>query len=179
MSHATSTPAIRIHDSLSQHSRFATSRQTSHPPSPSIPMPIPNAREAPPPPLPPPRYINELETGQDPGWQWANNPNRYQSSQFEPNPVNADPNAHGLPNNETGDSIMYGNADAVERKTGDGSFREPARNKRSIPINGMSDKISKANKLESVEDGSKRPNQPGNTNYRLVNCAIDHSMEIL
>ncbi|KAF1983015.1 hypothetical protein K402DRAFT_339266 [Aulographum hederae CBS 113979] len=36
-------------------------------------MAIPNAREAPPPPLPPPRYINELNNGHDPGWQWANN----------------------------------------------------------------------------------------------------------
>jgi hypothetical protein len=39
-------------------------------------MAIPNARAAsPPPPLPPPRYINELKNGQDPGWQWGNSPN--------------------------------------------------------------------------------------------------------
>ncbi|ESZ97100.1 hypothetical protein SBOR_2530 [Sclerotinia borealis F-4128] len=38
------------------------------------PMSIPNAREAPPPPLPPPRYIPDIsENGRgDIGWQWAN-----------------------------------------------------------------------------------------------------------
>ncbi|RAL64540.1 hypothetical protein DID88_002014 [Monilinia fructigena] len=38
------------------------------------PMSIPNAREAPPPPLPPPRYIPDIsENGRgDLGWQWAN-----------------------------------------------------------------------------------------------------------
>lgn len=35
-------------------------------------MAIPNAREVPPPPLPPPRYIGDLNEGQDPGWQWGN-----------------------------------------------------------------------------------------------------------
>jgi hypothetical protein len=35
-------------------------------------MAIPNAREAPPPPLPPPRYIGGLETGDDPGWKYGN-----------------------------------------------------------------------------------------------------------
>jgi hypothetical protein len=75
MSHATSPPSIRIYDSgPSLHSRYALPRRS--PPSygtPSaIPMAIPNARESPPPPLPPPRYINELNDGQDAGWQWAN-----------------------------------------------------------------------------------------------------------
>ena len=39
-------------------------------------MAIPNAREDPPPPLPPPRYINGLGVGQDPGWKWSNSRHR-------------------------------------------------------------------------------------------------------
>jgi hypothetical protein len=36
-------------------------------------MTIPNAREEiAPPPLPPPKYIEELTYGNDPGWQWGN-----------------------------------------------------------------------------------------------------------
>lgn len=35
-------------------------------------MAIPRAREEIPPPLPPPRHIEDLRAGQDPGWQWGN-----------------------------------------------------------------------------------------------------------
>jgi hypothetical protein len=35
-------------------------------------MAIPRAREEVPPPLPPPRHIEDLRAGQDPGWQWGN-----------------------------------------------------------------------------------------------------------
>ncbi|KAL5120514.1 hypothetical protein ACEQ8H_001532 [Pleosporales sp. CAS-2024a] len=35
-------------------------------------MAIPRAREEVPPPLPPPRHIQDLSVGQDPGWQWGN-----------------------------------------------------------------------------------------------------------
>ncbi|KAF2184296.1 hypothetical protein K469DRAFT_579571 [Zopfia rhizophila CBS 207.26] len=73
MSHATSTPSIRIYDSGSLHNRFALPhhRRPSYP-TPSGAMAIPRAREEVPPPLPPPRYIGELSEGQDPGWQWGN-----------------------------------------------------------------------------------------------------------
>jgi hypothetical protein len=63
-----STPSIRVYES----SRY---QQPSYP-SPAIPMAIPNAREAVPPPLPPPRHIEDLRAGQsDPGWQWGNTDN--------------------------------------------------------------------------------------------------------
>jgi hypothetical protein len=35
-------------------------------------MAIPRARDEIPPPLPPPRHIEDLRAGQDPGWQWGN-----------------------------------------------------------------------------------------------------------
>ena len=75
MSHATSTPSIRIYDSGPVHSRYSLPRRSSYVSAPGIPMAIPNARESPPPPLPPPRYIGELSEGQDPGWQWGNSNN--------------------------------------------------------------------------------------------------------
>ena len=41
------------------------------------PKPIPNSRmESPPPPLPPPRFIEDLAVGRDPGWHWGNTPVR-------------------------------------------------------------------------------------------------------
>lgn len=68
----TSPPSIRI----SQHRRYhSPSEHTAFPSGPS-PMAIPHAREAVPPPLPPPPYIPEISAGQDPGWQWGNDPNR-------------------------------------------------------------------------------------------------------
>ena len=39
------------------------------------PMSIPGALPAVPPPLPPPSHIPEISAGQDPGWQWGNDPN--------------------------------------------------------------------------------------------------------
>lgn len=69
MSPATSTPSIRVYEShrysLPHHRRPSI-------PSPAVAMAIPRARDAVPPPLPPPRHIEDLRTGQDPGWQWGN-----------------------------------------------------------------------------------------------------------
>ncbi|KAF2035447.1 hypothetical protein EK21DRAFT_96687 [Setomelanomma holmii] len=69
MSSASSTPSIRVYEShrysLPHHHRPA-------PPSPAVAMAIPRAREEVPPPLPPPRHIEDLRAGQDPGWQWGN-----------------------------------------------------------------------------------------------------------
>jgi hypothetical protein len=66
---SSSTPSIRIYDShripLPHHRRPSI-------PSPAVAMAIPRAREDVPPPLPPPRHIGNLQSGQDPGWQWGN-----------------------------------------------------------------------------------------------------------
>lgn len=76
--HLTSPPSIRVYDFNSHHDRHPpTSRSSSHTSIPSRkspgPMTIPNTREEiAPPPLPPPKYIEELTYGNDPGWQWGN-----------------------------------------------------------------------------------------------------------
>ncbi|KAF2085917.1 hypothetical protein K490DRAFT_45577 [Saccharata proteae CBS 121410] len=76
MSHATTTPSIRIYDSGAHSARYAIPRRSSsYASSTTVPMAIPNARDSEPPPLPPPRHISALSEGQDPGWQWGNGPN--------------------------------------------------------------------------------------------------------
>ncbi|KAK4992447.1 hypothetical protein LTR66_006284 [Elasticomyces elasticus] len=73
-----STPAIRIHDhgSYHRHHRYPSlpHRLPCYPsyPATARPMSIPSVRESPPPPLPPPRYMDDINPGQDPGWQWGN-----------------------------------------------------------------------------------------------------------
>lgn len=76
----TSPPSIHVHDHNGSHARRrSTSRSAGMPFSsrPPGPMVIPNTRhELAPPPLPPPRNIDDLTAGSDPGWAWGNNPSR-------------------------------------------------------------------------------------------------------
>ena len=73
----TSPPSILVHDHNANHGRKrSTSRSAAMPFSRApVPMAIPNARYDPaPPPLPPPRDIDEITAGSDPGWAWGNDP---------------------------------------------------------------------------------------------------------
>ncbi|KAF2013798.1 hypothetical protein BU24DRAFT_349564 [Aaosphaeria arxii CBS 175.79] len=73
-----STPSIRIYDSGPLHLHPLAHHHRSSLPSystSSAAMAIPRAREEVPPPLPPPRYIDDLNEGQDPGWKWGNRNN--------------------------------------------------------------------------------------------------------
>ena len=73
----TSPPSILVHDQNASHGRRrSTSRPTAMPFSRAPgPLAIPNARYDPaPPPLPPPRYIDDITAGSDPGWAWGNDP---------------------------------------------------------------------------------------------------------
>ena len=74
----TSPPSIRIHDHNANHGRRrSTSRSGAMPFSRApAPLAIPKASYDinPPPPLPPPRYIDEIAAGNDPGWEWGNDP---------------------------------------------------------------------------------------------------------
>jgi hypothetical protein len=67
-----STPAIRISRDQRRHS--PTGFPPNFPPSTAAPMAIPRTRDYVPPPLPPPTWIPEIHSGQDPGWQWGNDP---------------------------------------------------------------------------------------------------------
>ncbi|KAH7360005.1 hypothetical protein BKA66DRAFT_426258 [Pyrenochaeta sp. MPI-SDFR-AT-0127] len=81
MSSANSPPSIRVYEShrysLPHHRRPSI-------PSTAVAMAIPRAREEVPPPLPPPRHIEDLRGGQDPGWQWGNT-NRARDTGFDGN----------------------------------------------------------------------------------------------
>jgi hypothetical protein len=66
-----STPSIRISQPQRQSSPPSYSGVQ---PETASPMPIPKVQDPVPPPLPPPTHIPEISTGQDPGWQWGNDP---------------------------------------------------------------------------------------------------------
>lgn len=73
----TSPPSIRVHEhnanngrrrSISRSAAMLSSRT-------SVPLAIPNARyDLAPPPLPPPRRMDDITAGSDPGWAWGNDP---------------------------------------------------------------------------------------------------------
>ncbi|OAK95819.1 hypothetical protein IQ06DRAFT_55280 [Phaeosphaeriaceae sp. SRC1lsM3a] len=68
MSPTSSTPSIRVYES---HRYALPHHHRPSQPSPAVAMAIPRARDEVPPPLPPPRHIEDLRAGQDPGWQWG------------------------------------------------------------------------------------------------------------
>ena len=72
----TSPPSSLVHDRNANHGRRrSTSRSAAMPFSRAPALAIPGARfDQAPPPLPPPRYIDELAAGSDPGWAWGNDP---------------------------------------------------------------------------------------------------------
>ncbi|KAH7094549.1 hypothetical protein FB567DRAFT_542985 [Paraphoma chrysanthemicola] len=61
-------PSLRVYESH----RYSLSHHRPAQPGPAATMAIPGAREVVPLPLPPPRYIGDLGTGQDPAWPWVN-----------------------------------------------------------------------------------------------------------
>lgn len=76
----TSPPSIRVHDMNSMNGLRSPSTRTAGRPFSRSPGPVavPGARgddQFAPPPLPPPRYIEDLAAGSDPGWKWGNTPN--------------------------------------------------------------------------------------------------------
>ena len=86
----TTPSSIPVHDHTRNHGRRrSTSRSAGLPFSsrPSGPMAIPNtSHDLAPPPLPPPRFINDITAGSDPGWQWGNN-SRGKFGKAEPPPA--------------------------------------------------------------------------------------------
>ena len=73
----TSPPSTTVHDHNANYGRRRSSSRSAAMPFSRAPVPlaIPNARYDPaPPPLPPPRYIDNITAGSDPGWAWGNEP---------------------------------------------------------------------------------------------------------
>lgn len=73
----TSPPSILVHAHHDNHGRRRSPSQSAAMPfaRPPVPMAIPNARyDLAPPPLAPPRYIDNITPGSDPGWAWENDP---------------------------------------------------------------------------------------------------------
>lgn len=69
ISRVTSPPSILVYDFNGNNGRAARSAREQGG------MNIPNARhDEAPPPLPPPRFIDDIAAGGDPGWQWGNTP---------------------------------------------------------------------------------------------------------
>jgi hypothetical protein len=75
----TALPEIYVHDPSERFrtsSRSSSYNSTSSLATSAMAMSIPNAREAPPPPLPPPRHLADIadggHNGQDIAWKWGN-----------------------------------------------------------------------------------------------------------
>lgn len=68
ISRVTSPPSIRVYDFNGNDGRSARSLREQGG------KPIPNTNQVDvPPPLPPPRFLDDIAAGGDPGWQWGNN----------------------------------------------------------------------------------------------------------
>ncbi len=71
ISRVTSPPSILVYDFNDNNGRAARSSREQGGRN------IPNARhDEAPPPLPPPRFMNDIAAGGDPGWQWGNTPSK-------------------------------------------------------------------------------------------------------
>lgn len=116
-------------------------------------MAIPRARDEIPPPLPPPRHIEDLRAGQDPGWQWGH-ANNLRDTGFSGNHL-----ATVRPG-----SSLYGGSDVVRSRQppADTKFkgREP-----SVPrsLDGM----SSGNSVDHVSDDERKSKpRPSLGNHR-------------
>lgn len=117
-------------------------------------MAIPRARDEVPPPLPPPRHIEDLRAGQDPGWQWGNT-NSPRDTGFSGNLAAVRPG-----------SSLYGGSDGDRTRP-----RHPSSDyvfkARESSISRSLDDMSSENSLEhnSDEDRSGKP-RPSLGNHR-------------
>lgn len=122
-------------------------------------MSIPNAREEiVPPPLPPPRYIEDLANGHDPGWKWGNtfNGGGFGKSTLAPiNPASSLYGGHRRPDLEDRDESM--DLEHIDRRGSTVST-----------IQSPSDPEIKMEPLQPVDEGFQSPVLSGMANYKSV-----------
>jgi hypothetical protein len=150
MSPTNSTPSIRVYES---HRYSLPHHHRPSQPSPAVAMAIPRARDEIPPPLPPPRHIENLRAGQDPGWQWghANSP---RDTGFSGNRL-----ATVRPG-----SSLYGGSDAVRPRqpSADTNFKG-----RESSIPRSLDGMSSGNSVEHISDDERKSkSRPSLENHR-------------
>lgn len=121
-------------------------------------MAIPRAREEVPPPLPPPRHIEDLRGGQDPGWQWGNT-NRARDTGFDGNRLATV--KHG--------SSLYGGSTSSQPRPREPSTDYMFSNGREPSISRSFDDMSSENSGEhnSDEDRSAK-SRPSLGNHRFT-----------
>ena len=157
MSHMSPAPAIKVFGSGPHHgTRPLHVPQTSQNSSIARPMAIPNAREAPPPPLPPPRYIGSLERGEDPGWKYGN---RYQHS-----------SAHSLASVRPGSSLLGGDQPNKERSGAQSSRYDHRDSRRGSTVSAVTpiDPMTGTEGMDHSDDDRTGSQRPSISNYRYA-----------
>jgi hypothetical protein len=175
MSHTSPAPAIRVFGSAPYHGirphhhspPQSTSQFAQHPPSNARPMAIPNAREAPPPPLPPPRYIGGLDHGEDPGWRYGNS---------RQHGVNANGHAH-YASVKPGSSLLGSGhhdqehavqSDHYDSRRGSTLSTSTLMSSSTLVDPDMRD----ADSLEHSDDDRNGPPRPSVSNFRYVTTSL-------
>lgn len=134
-------------------------RPPRYPPYSASPMAIPSAHDAVPPPLPPPRHIPDLGAGQDPGWQWGNDPSGADFGRA----ASVKPGSSLL--GGFGQNFKQGK-EHDERTHNDFDVRRGSSISTVTPVARDAD-MAEDNFLHNDEDSASRPS----SNYRYVLCS--------
>jgi hypothetical protein len=149
---SSTTPSIRVYES---HRYSLPHHHRPSQPSPAVAMAIPRARDEVPPPLPPPRHIENLRAGQDPGWQWGHT--------NSPRDTGFSGNRHAT---VRPGSSLYGGSDSHHPRPRQPSADYVSKG-RTLSISQPFDDMSSENSLEHPSDDERNGNsRPSLGNHR-------------
>jgi hypothetical protein len=149
---SSTTPSIRVYES---HRYSLPHHHRPSQPSPAVAMAIPRARDEVPPPLPPPRHIENLRAGQDPGWQWGHT--------NSPRDTGFSGNRHAT---VRPGSSLYGGSDSHHPRPRQPSADYVSKG-RTSSISQHFDDMSSENSLEHASDDERNGNsRPSLGNHR-------------